>query len=470
MSRTDIWKFVAPLLFWLMLDRLAIALIDEHLLSARVFAAIPVMPGIIAEASAGFWKLLAVEIAVWFLICNAIAWGAKAWSRNQIGGTRLRLLTIAAWIAVLVPCVDGFFAVTDASNESRLFEVNQTPITERHSRRIRRIGFAQVDEVRSDSPDILIVVLESFRHELVSDEVMPNLASAAKQGLWCKHHFSSGNATSHGLFSIVTGMDATWFDTSLRYTPPLYRLFRSAGYEIGFFAGHDDWRKFYMDGFVTPGHFDEFAITPQNRLASDRQAIQAAINFLEPISLRPPRLAILYLYITHAPYRSYAKDRTFRPAAKDGFLIPYSTDVVDEVWNRYKNSARTADRWIGSLLSDSENRIVVVTGDHGESFLEDGTIGHGSKISPQQNRTPLVLVGPGLPRREMNEPTIHSDVLPTLLAATGINLIDSGATKDSLEPLFDGFNLLDVRKDALSSRQNVTRDYLTNDVRLIKDF
>lgn len=362
------------------------------------------------------------------------------------------------------------------TNETAAGEPESSSVVDFDGRdqRIRRIEFTQVGEVPADLPDILIVVLESLRHELIDSEVMPNLAEAAEKGLWCKTHFSSGNATSHGMFSIVTGMDATWFDTSLRYRSPLYRLFRSAGYEIGFFAGHDDWRKFYMDGFVSAKHFDAFAISSQKRLESDRRAIQTTMQFLQHEESRGPRLAILYLYVTHSPYRSYARDRAFAPAAEDGFLIPYSKDDVDLVWNRYKNSARTADRWIGSMIassaSSSSNRLMLVTGDHGESFLEDGTIGHGTKISAQQNRTPAILVGPGVPRLKINAPTIHSDLLPTLLAAAGIRLSDSGQADRDQESLFDGCDLLSTSAAELSRRRNVTRDYLTKEVRLIRDF
>ncbi|KAA1257887.1 Inner membrane protein YejM [Rubripirellula obstinata] len=464
MSRTDVWKFVAPLLLWLMLDRLAIGVIDEHLLSSRVFSAITLLPGIVAETPIGFWKTLAAEFVIWVLVCSVLAWAAGRWSRRPLNRGRLYLLFGTAWLAVLSPCV---LDRRDSVTKTESVAVDPTSNLDERDRRIRRIGFLQPQVVPQESPDVLIVVLESFRYELVEPEVMPNLAGAAEQGLWCKGHFSSGNATSHGMFSIVTGMDATWFDTSLRYQAPLYRLFRSAGYELGFFAGHDDWRTFFMDGFVSAEQFDEFSISPQNRLESDRQSIQAAMKFLEPDQSRGPRLAILYLYVTHAPYRSYAEDRFFEPAAKDGFLIPYSSDQVDQVWNRYKNSARTADRWIGLLLSSAEDCVVLVTGDHGESFLEDGTIGHGSKISPQQNMTPMILVGPGVPTRKINAPTIHSDVLPTLLAATGIRLSDSVQADDADDRLFDGINLLDVSEGELSVRENVTRDYLTDEVQSV---
>ena len=472
MSRTDVWLFVAPPLLWLMLDRLAMGLMGDHLFSMRALAALGILPGMIAEATSGFWKTLAVEVSIWLLICSVLSWIAGRIKSNQLSRKYLAAGTVLVWCFVLLPSIFNWDDPTSAS-QSPSGEI-AIPSDAREER-IRRIGFAQVHNVPEKLPDVVIIVLESFRPELVDVEVMPNLAAAADQGLWCKQHFSSGNATSHGMFSIVTGMDATWFDTSLRYQPSMYRLFRSAGYELGFFAGHDDWRKFYMDGFVSSDHFDTFEIMPQDRLESDRRAIQSMTKFLEPEETRAPRLAILYLYVTHAPYRSYAQDRVFSPAAKDGFLIPYSNDQVSKVWNRYKNSAVTADRWIGSILSSSSDRLVLVTGDHGEAFLEDGTIGHGTKISIQQNSTPAILIGSGIPHREIDAPTIHSDLLLTLLSATGIGLSDPSRQVDAIEDdagtsLFDGSDLLNTSEETLLQRTNVTRDYLTDDVQLITDF
>jgi hypothetical protein len=458
MSRTDVWIFVAAPLFWLMLDRLTMGLIDDHLLSSRSLAAIPLLPGIIAEAPTGFWKTIAAEIAIWFCLCNALAWLAVRLTTQPLRQSYLAVGTGVFWIAIICQ------AVLDRNNQSDtvvVVPVNQTDQSSDPEARIRRIGFTQIGEVPKHLPDVLIIVLESFRHELVDPDVMPNLAAAADQGLWCRQHFSGGNATSHGMFSIVTGMDATWFDTSLRYQPPLYRLFRSAGYEIGFFAGHNDWRKFYMDGFVNPDLFDEFSTAQQNRLSSDRESAEKAMRFLDQAGSRSPRLAILYLYVTHAPYRSYAADRVFQPAAEDGFPIPYSERMVTRVWNRYKNSARTADRWIGAMIAEASDQVLLVTGDHGESFLEDGTIGHGSKISTQQNMTPAVLIGPGVARRQINSPTIHSDFLPTLISAVGIKLSMPDQHHQSITTIFDGFDLNSIKESTLIQRTNVTRDYLT---------
>ncbi|MFK8111964.1 MAG: sulfatase-like hydrolase/transferase [Rubripirellula sp.] len=305
--------------------------------------------------------------------------------------------------------------------------------------------------------DIVIVVIESFRSELVDQAVMPSLAQLAARGIHCQTHFSGGNATNHGMFSLLNGLEAVWFERPIRFSPVMNRLFRSAGYEVGFFAGHDQWRDFYMDGFLNHDHFDVLEVAPANGLASDRHATMQASSFLgrDDGDARRPRLAVLYLYATHAIYRSYTRDQIFQPAADDRFSYPYSEEDRNAVWNRYKNAARTTDRFLKSILSD--DRIVLVTGDHGEAFLEDGTIGHGTRISAVQNMTPAVLYVPDLAPRAIRRPTCHADLLPALLSAANLELSDPTA--------LDGIDLL--HSDGNDGRIFVTRNYLQPDVALI---
>lgn len=166
---------------------------------------------------------------------------------------------------------------------------------------------------------------------------------------------------------------------------------------------------------------------------------------------------MLYLYATHAPYASYVDDQVFHPAADDRFIIPYTVASRDEVWNRYQNSARTIDRLVAPLLQS--DRIVIVTGDHGESFLEDATIGHGIRMSRFQNMTSAIFYAPGITPRMINEPTMHADLLPTLIASLDLQVND--------ERVFDGVDLIAAHANELQGRVFATRDYLHDHVALV---
>ncbi len=336
----------------------------------------------------------------------------------------------------------------------------------------RRLGVVQLPPGDADSgapSDVLIVVIESFRHELLCREVMPNLLGFAERGIWCRQHFSGGNATNHGMFSLLNGLEAIWYDREVRYSPILNRLFRQAGYELGFFGGHNDWRKFLMDGYISDAHYDLFETEKPNWLVSDRRATQRAATFLDRRGgqKRRPRLAVLYLYSTHANYHSYAEDRIFQPSADDRFLIPFTAGAKPAIWNRYKNSARSIDRLLAAVMT--QDRVVIVTGDHGESFLEDGVCGHGIRISKYQNMTPAVIYCPRREPRVIDFPTMHADLLPTLLAAVGLTTTGPTTTGPTTTgpDVLDGDDLMTISDADLAGRVFATRNYLDDDLAIV---
>ncbi len=351
-------------------------------------------------------------------------------------------------------------AMNENSNPERS-SMFATAVTARdHDQRQLHVDLTSLDDTGQDArPDVLMVVIESFRPELVAAEVMPNLWGYAENGIFCRQHFSGGNATNHGMFSLLNGLEAIWYERDVRYSPLLNRLFHQSGYELGFFGGHNDWRTFLMDGYINDAQYDVFEIDEPNWLESDRRSTQRAAMFLGRTGqqTRGPRLAVLYLYSTHANYHSYLQDQVFQPAADDRFLIPFSKSASPAIWNRYKNSARSIDRFLAAVMNP--HRVIIVTGDHGESFLEDGVCGHGVRISKYENMTPAVVYVPGAKPRLLDAPTMHADLLPTLLSAVGIRVRPVDA--------FDGDDLLTTSDDDLADRVFATRNYLSDDVAII---
>ncbi len=84
-----------------------------------------------------------------------------------------------------------------------------------------------------------------------------------------------------------------------------------------------------------------------------------------------------------------------------------------------------ADATAGALLDALERHgrlersVVVVTGDHGEEFGENGFFGHTANFTPEQVHVPLVLRGPGVPPGVERAPTSHLDLPATLLELLG---------------------------------------------------
>jgi membrane-anchored protein YejM (alkaline phosphatase superfamily) len=306
---------------------------------------------------------------------------------------------------------------------------------------------------------VIIVVIECLRPEVIDPEIMPNLYAFAEKSIVCTRNFSSGNATCHSMFSLVNGLESIWFRRPVSKQPIMNRLLHEAGFELGFFGGQTDWHEYNMEGFVGPQHFDEFEIEEPDLPDSDIRAVERTVRFIDHggwitsgvDGKDSARAAITYMYATHSAHRySDAKDRVFQPVASANSMIGRSPEKRDQFYNGYKNSLRTMDGMIAPLLRD--DCVVLVMGDHGEPFLDDGTIVHGTRLSRFQNMTPAVIYYPGVEPRKIDLPTCHSDLLPTLLSILSIPVTDPA--------VFDGIDLLTVSEDTLADRSFVTRNFM----------
>lgn len=491
----------------LVLDGLVFQWIGQRLFSIHFVTGTAELTRLVPFVSNGSLALL-VWVAGFCIGIPVLAWTLSDWLGKQINERMLRPFTVLAGAVYSSALLFGIYNLLNAkpklieTMESRssahafyVFGLLRTPsvgpvakpesegrnteevsitsaalpdqqATSDYLARERRLRITRAIPSRQSGalPDVVIVVIESLRPELVAPDVMPNLALLAEEGIHCRYHFSGGNATNHGVFSLVTGLEPIWFGTSQRFDPGMYRWFRSLGYETGFFAGADDWDEFQMGGFIRPQLFDQYEAKSRDGISSDRRAVELASVFLshddgsgKGETVRPPRLAIVYMYGTHATYQSYTSDQTDQPAADNRFPFPYPSRMRDAVWNRYRNSARTVDRLIKPLLQ--RDRVIVTVGDHGEAFLEDGTIGHGLRISRYQNMTAAVLYCPGEPVLLIDQPTSHADVLPTILSYLKVSLSDPEA--------IDGLSLEQATEQQLAFRRFCVRNYLGEDYGLI---
>ncbi len=82
---------------------------------------------------------------------------------------------------------------------------------------------------------------------------------------------------------------------------------------------------------------------------------------------------------------------------------------------------RSLDRLFMRLAADAGRypTAIVFTADHGESFGEYGTVGHGKRVTKSQVHVPLFIVAPGLAPATREDTVGSIDVATTLLALGG---------------------------------------------------
>ena len=101
---------------------------------------------------------------------------------------------------------------------------------------------------------------------------------------------------------------------------------------------------------------------------------------------------------------------------------------IERIRARYINATHHLDSQLGRVFDALEaqglldSTIVIVTGDHGEEFMENGRWGHNSTFSQEQIRVPLLVHVPGQAAGQVAQMTSHLDLPATVLAALGVDL------------------------------------------------
>ncbi len=92
---------------------------------------------------------------------------------------------------------------------------------------------------------------------------------------------------------------------------------------------------------------------------------------------------------------------------------------------------------IGEIQAQGQldNTVFVFTSDHGEEFLEHGTLYHGNNLHRELVGVPLILSGPGIPAGvRVTERVENRFLAPTLLELVGLGRLENLQGPDLLDP------------------------------------
>jgi hypothetical protein len=161
----------------------------------------------------------------------------------------------------------------------------------------------------------------------------------------------------------------------------------------------------------------------------DEQNATDFIEFIKSRDKNKPFMSFFFFESTHARYdfpdesviaEPYLKDFNYWGVSRIS-LLP----KIGELRNRHTNSAHWLDVQLGRIYEQIEkeglldNTIIIVTGDHGEEFMEKGFWGHNSSFVEEQVHVPLVMWVPGQFHKEYKKTTSHMDIPTTLLQKLG---------------------------------------------------
>ncbi|MBN7830209.1 DUF3413 domain-containing protein [Stenotrophomonas maltophilia] len=278
-------------------------------------------------------------------------------------------------------------------------------------------------------PNVLMVVLESLRQDVLTPQLMPNTSALAQDARVFDQHFSTGNATRYGLFGLLYGLPGGYWPSMLdeQRGSQLFQVLGQQGYDLHLYGSAPLYSpEFDRTAFADVRdqlHQGPSALKSDGRDRAIISALQQDIRASQ--AAQRPWFGFVFLDSTHAPYQmpdGYPPVATPMAADIDFLKFGPEHDPTPEL-NRYRTAVHYADSLIGSLLDDlraqglAEDTIVLVTGDHAEEFndLKLNYWGHNGNFSDYQLQVPFVLHWPGKAAGHDARTSSHEDWVPTLM-------------------------------------------------------
>ena len=313
-------------------------------------------------------------------------------------------------------------------------------------------------ETVENPPNIVFLVIDSWREETFNAENTPNLWNFAQNGTIYQEHLSTGNATRAGVFGFFYGIPSTYWHSAIdnKTSPVFIDRMQELDYQLGIFAS----------ARLTSPEFDQtvFLKVPNLRkestgdtaVARDQNITEEWLDWFEQKDDSKPSFSFLFYDAPHGYAFPEDYDHRYEPMLSEvNYLkLNNNTDPIP-LMNRYKTSVHFIDSLAKQVLNalsasgEMENTIVVITGDHGEELNDNkqNYWGHNGNFSNPQVHVPFAIIGKGVPKNTNgwnNRFTSHQDVVPTLMQnylgvknpvqdySMGVNLLGKPIDRDWL--------------------------------------
>lgn len=281
---------------------------------------------------------------------------------------------------------------------------------------------------------LVVIVMESTRADLIGKRVngrtvAPNLNALAQGGSTFPNAYSHVGFTTASLKSLFSGrLDPRAGD------PSLFTDLKANGYRIGVFSGQPEsfgdisavvGMKRSADIFVdaeTLKNERAFSFAAKGSLLVDETKLLREFDrsMGRKADWARPHFVYFNFQSPHFPYHHPGLPDMLgvQPLPRDRIRAENAARVQQTYWN----AVAYADAQIGAVIARLkalgvwQDTVLAVTGDHGEALFDDGFLGHGHVIDPQQTHIPLVLNVPGL---AYDRPLGLKDMRGLFLAALG---------------------------------------------------
>ena len=290
-------------------------------------------------------------------------------------------------------------------------------------------------EEKEENFNIVIITLDSLKYSILDNEIAPNISKFEKDALVFEHHYSGGNSTRFGIFSLMYGLNPTyWFSfLNANQGPVLFDVLKKLDYEIDIFSStNTNWPEFrktcYVD--IQSSIQDKFEGTPWKK---DEQNTACFLESLEAHAKEKPFFSFIFLDAPHG-YSYPPSHNKYNASSSDiNYMgISKGSEELKTIVKRYKNAINYNDMLFEKMITKLkeqnlyDNSLIILTSDHGQEFFEQGNFGHNTSFSKGQIHIPFMVKLPkhlenkGFEKAIKHSLTSHQDVVPTLLTLLGV--------------------------------------------------
>lgn len=331
----------------------------------------------------------------------------------------------------------------------------------------KKQDIAHLDLSTTQKPPLFLFVIESLRADHITPEIAPSLAAFQKEQVSFNRSFSGANGSQNSWYSIFHARyPFDWQYDTVSGSLPL-QILKKAGYKIHIYSSARlayyqmenilfGKKKYLVDTFFDASHG---GTCPAHQ--SDQECMDKLLADMKQYDLNEGHLFVVFFDSTHFDYSwPRSQSSSFGPIVDqiNYFKIAFNQENLIGIRNRYCNAIFYLDGLFSRFWSEIQSHpvkdkaAIVVTGDHGESFYEDGHLFHASNLSRVQTRVPILMrFGSNSLTYDKNRLTSHVDIFPSILNYVFQKSVTLSA--------FDGESIFEPRKNpfVITARYNASR-------------
>jgi len=328
-----------------------------------------------------------------------------------------------------------FYQTTSARRFFKLFGLNNHQAAGIRVKGKLNYPLAPIKTAPLDKPyNIIWLTSESWRADTLNTQVMPQTWRFAEKSVRFTRNYSGGNGTRMGVFSMFTGLPGSyWFSFLAEHKgAAIIDLLQEQHYQMRLFtSARFSYPEFNQTIFahIPKAQLQETRV-PKSGWENDQSNVSDLLSFIDKRDPDRPFFTFMFFESPHARYYFPPESVIAKPYRDDLNYATLSKEALAKdihlIKNRYINSVHHLDMQFDRIFKYLEqhqlleNTIVVLVGDHGEEFMENGYWGHNSTFADPQVRTPLVIYQPGMKPAVINQMTSHMDIVPTLMPLLGV--------------------------------------------------